>query len=238
MAKRQPHMSAAPAYIVYGHRHAVRLVTRLVAIALADRRDRHGLLRHRLATRLREPARGRAAGCPRRQCGHAADRASRRARGRRRPRRALSWAPRSPPSSRRRAKPQDAQAGQADPAARARCPVMVLNSNGISGAAHRLASHRAELRLPDHATSATRSGAACRPSCSTPRATARRRASSRRRARQRAVRDAVRRHHAHAGRQGASSSSSSAPELSRSGAGVARSRSRPRRVSGEDVVVA
>jgi hypothetical protein len=34
MAKRQPHMSAAPSYIVYGHRHAVRLVTRLVAIGL------------------------------------------------------------------------------------------------------------------------------------------------------------------------------------------------------------
>ncbi len=34
MAKRQPHMSAAPAYIVYGHRHAVRLVTRLLAIGL------------------------------------------------------------------------------------------------------------------------------------------------------------------------------------------------------------
>jgi LytR cell envelope-related transcriptional attenuator len=33
-AKRQPHMSAAPAYIVYGHRHAVRLVTRLIAIGL------------------------------------------------------------------------------------------------------------------------------------------------------------------------------------------------------------
>ncbi|MDX6628755.1 MAG: LytR cell envelope-related transcriptional attenuator [Gaiellales bacterium] len=34
MAKRQPHMSAAPSYIVYGHRHAVRLVSRLVAIGL------------------------------------------------------------------------------------------------------------------------------------------------------------------------------------------------------------
>ena len=34
MAKRQPHMSAAPSYIVYGHRHAVRLVTRLIAIGL------------------------------------------------------------------------------------------------------------------------------------------------------------------------------------------------------------
>jgi hypothetical protein len=34
MAKRQPHMSAAPAYIVYGHRHAVRLLTRLLAIGL------------------------------------------------------------------------------------------------------------------------------------------------------------------------------------------------------------
>jgi LytR cell envelope-related transcriptional attenuator len=34
MAKRQPHMSAAPAYIVYGHRHAVRLITRLIAIGL------------------------------------------------------------------------------------------------------------------------------------------------------------------------------------------------------------
>src|SRR6185312_14179387 len=34
MAKRQPHMSAAPSYIVYGHRHVVRLVTRLIAIGL------------------------------------------------------------------------------------------------------------------------------------------------------------------------------------------------------------
>src|SRR3954447_26860094 len=34
MAKREPPMSAAPAYIVYGHRHAVRLVSRLVAIGL------------------------------------------------------------------------------------------------------------------------------------------------------------------------------------------------------------
>ena len=34
MAKRQPHMSAAPAYIVYGHRNGVRLVTRLIAIGL------------------------------------------------------------------------------------------------------------------------------------------------------------------------------------------------------------
>ena len=34
MAKREPHMSAAPAYIVYGHRHAVRLMSRLIAIGL------------------------------------------------------------------------------------------------------------------------------------------------------------------------------------------------------------
>jgi cell division septation protein DedD len=34
MAKRPAHMSAAPAYIVYGHRHAVRLITRLIAIGL------------------------------------------------------------------------------------------------------------------------------------------------------------------------------------------------------------
>lgn len=34
MAKREPHMSAAPAYIVYGHRNGVRLVTRLLAIGL------------------------------------------------------------------------------------------------------------------------------------------------------------------------------------------------------------
>src|SRR5215212_2665263 len=34
MAKREPPMSAAPAYIVYGHRHAVRLLSRLVAIGL------------------------------------------------------------------------------------------------------------------------------------------------------------------------------------------------------------
>ncbi len=34
MAKREPHMSAAPAYIVYGHRHAVRLMSRLIAIVL------------------------------------------------------------------------------------------------------------------------------------------------------------------------------------------------------------
>ena len=34
MAKRPAHMSAAPAYIVYGHRHSVRLLTRLIAIGL------------------------------------------------------------------------------------------------------------------------------------------------------------------------------------------------------------
>ena len=34
MAKREPHMSAAPAYIVYGHRNGVRLVTRILAIGL------------------------------------------------------------------------------------------------------------------------------------------------------------------------------------------------------------
>src|ERR1700710_1203506 len=32
--KRELHMSAAPAYIVYGHRHAVRLMSRLIAIIL------------------------------------------------------------------------------------------------------------------------------------------------------------------------------------------------------------
>jgi LytR cell envelope-related transcriptional attenuator len=34
VAKREPHMSAAPAYIVYGHRNGVRLVTRVLAIGL------------------------------------------------------------------------------------------------------------------------------------------------------------------------------------------------------------
>ena len=132
MAKREPHMSAAPAYIVYGHRHAVRLVSRLVAI---------GLLVAAIATvffgivwqRGSDPApvastgsRGAAATAAVHKDPTGTDNAA---------------VPVTKPAVKTPAvtKPKKHKPAKPIPP-NGKIPIMVLNSNGISGAAHRLAS--------------------------------------------------------------------------------------------------
>ena len=228
MAKREPPMSAAPAYIVYGHRHAVRLVTRLVAIGLLRRRDPHGLRRHRLAARLRELAVGLRRHARRRGERRRRQARAQRHRGCREARRHQVAAARASRKKHKPAKPIPPNS---------QIPIMVLNSNGIHGAAHRLARPGAGLRLPDHLR---RQRAEARPAHDRAVRQGLRagRAQARAAGRQRAVRDAARRHHARAGRHAPSSSSSSAPDAFRSrGAGVAR-RDHVRVGAGEDRVVA
>jgi len=125
-------MSAAPAYIVYGHRHAVRLVSRLVAI---------GLLLASIATVVfgivwqRGPdsdhqaasagARGAGAGAivvHHDRTGNAAA-----------PVKPASQTP--PPAT----KPKKHRPAKPIPP-NSKIPVMVLNSNGISGLAHQMAA--------------------------------------------------------------------------------------------------
>ena len=153
-AKREPHMSAAPAYIVYGHRHAVRLMTPPHRHRPAARRDRH----RRSSASSGSAAPDAAVGGLRR-------------RARRRP----------PPSRRRRARPRPATPAapvkqrplEPPPATKpkkhrpakpippnGKIPVMVLNSNGIHGVAHTLAAQGAERRLSDRLR---RQRAAARP---------------------------------------------------------------------------
>jgi hypothetical protein len=122
-------MSAAPAYIVYGHRHAVRLVSRLVAI---------GLLLAAIATvffgivwqsgshtprAASTGSHGGAAGAPVR--GAVTTDASA----------PVTPAVKTPPP----AKPKKHKPAKPIPP-NAQIPVMVLNSNGIHGVAHQLAA--------------------------------------------------------------------------------------------------
>jgi hypothetical protein len=134
MAKREPHMSAAPSYIVYGHRHAVRLMSRLIAIGLllaaiavvffgiASQRDghkaaptaaptTHGGQSTTITTVHHE--RGAVATTP----GKTA-----------------AKPPAGPP-----AKPKKHKPAKPIPP-NGQIPVMVLNSNGIHGVAHQLAA--------------------------------------------------------------------------------------------------
>ena len=145
MAKRQPHMSAAPAYIVYGHRHAVRLVTRLIAI---------GLLLAAIVTVSSASSGSAAPGKPSRRPPPARTAAARR------PCATVHHARNGTSRARRReqAAGQDA-AARRSPRATSRpsrsrrtrkIPVMVLNSNGIHGVAHQLAARGAGRRLSDH----------------------------------------------------------------------------------------
>ena len=130
MAKREPPMSAAPAYIVYGHRHAVRLVSRLIAI---------GLLLAAIATVVfgiilqssdsNQPAaaaRGSAAASVAvhdDRTGNASVPVNKPA--------AQTPPPATKPKKHRPAKPIPPNS---------KIPVMVLNSNGISGLAHQMAA--------------------------------------------------------------------------------------------------
>ncbi len=130
MAKREPPMSAAPAYIVYGHRHAVRLVSRLVAI---------GLLLAAIATvvfgivlqssddnKPATAARGSAAASVavhHDRTGNASVPVDKPA--------AKTPPPATKPKKHRPAKPIPPNS---------QIPVMVLNSNGISGLAHQMAA--------------------------------------------------------------------------------------------------
>jgi LytR cell envelope-related transcriptional attenuator len=130
MAKREPPMSAAPAYIVYGHRHAVRLVSRLIAI---------GLLLAAIATVVfgivlqssdgNQPAaaaRGSAAASVavhHDRTGNASVPVTKPA--------AQTPPPATKPKKHRPAKPIPPNS---------KIPVMVLNSNGISGLAHQMAA--------------------------------------------------------------------------------------------------
>jgi hypothetical protein len=130
MAKREPPMSAAPAYIVYGHRHSVRLVSRIIAI---------GLLLAAIATVVfgivlqssdgNQPAaaaRGSAAASVavhHDRTGNASVPVTEPA--------AQTPPPATKPKKHRPAKPIPPNS---------KIPVMVLNSNGISGLAHQMAA--------------------------------------------------------------------------------------------------
>ena len=193
MAKRQPHMSAAPSYIVYGHRHAVRLVTRLIAI---------GLLLAAIVTvfavivwraRLRQARCGGSGGSPRRRRDDLATVQHTRTRPERPTARSRTSRPPSTPAS----KPKSHKPAKPIPLP-GKTPVMVLNSNGIHGVAHQLAARvqgagypityvgNAQKRgLPTIVQYAKGYGPAARKLA--------------RLRRQRAVRDPLRRHHAVAG---------------------------------------
>ena len=139
MAKREPPMSAAPAYIVYGHRHGVRLLTRLVAI---------GLLVAAILTVfvgiVWQPGSGNSPTAAAGAHGgasnvvvvhHVRTNASTSAT-------TAATAPPPPPATHRKHKP----AKPIPP--NAQIPIMVLNSNGIHGAAHRLAAQVQSFGYP------------------------------------------------------------------------------------------
>jgi LytR cell envelope-related transcriptional attenuator len=133
MAKRQPHMSAAPAYIVYGHRHAVRLVTRIIAIGLLLAAIatvffgivwQHGGASGNSATATAASHGGAAVVVTHTRTGGAAATTP-----------AANTTSATPPATHKKlhrpAKPIPLPG---------KTPVMVLNSNGIHGAAHLLAA--------------------------------------------------------------------------------------------------
>ena len=184
-------MSAAPAYIVYGHRHAVRLVTRLLAIGLllaAIVTVGAVLLRQRDSGKPPVAAPGTHGGSAvtvatvaprahgdevRREAGQA-----------------------RPPSRRRRSPRATSRPS------RSRCPgktpVMVLNSNGIHGVAHQLAAKVQSAGYPiTYVGNAQKRGLPTIVQYAKGYGPGR--AQAREARRQRAVRDPVRRHHAVAG---------------------------------------
>ena len=194
MAKRQPHMSAAPAYIVYGHRHAVRLLTppRSPSDCCSPRSSTvfFGIVWQR---RLRQHARGR----------------RRHARRRRRtspssPRtgaaRTTTAADKPAASSRRRRRSRKKHKPAKPIPPNAQIPVMVLNSNGIHGVAHTLAAQVQSAGYPiTYVGNAQKRGLPTIVQYAKGYGPAARKLARLRR--QRAVRDAARRHHAGAGRQ-------------------------------------
>jgi hypothetical protein len=131
-AKREPPMSAAPAYIVYGHRHAVRLVSRLVAI---------GLLIAAIATVFFGIVwqRGPDSNSPAASAGARGSAAAAVAVHHDRTGNAsvpVKPAAKTPPPA---TKPKKHRPAKPIPP-NSKIPVMVLNSNGISGLAHQLAA--------------------------------------------------------------------------------------------------
>jgi hypothetical protein len=122
-------MSAAPAYIVYGHRHAVRLVSRLVAIGLllaAIATVFFGIVWQRGPDTPRVASAGSHGGAAAiavhlDKTGNAAV--------------PVKPAVKKPPP----AKPKKHKPAKPIPP-NAQIPVMVLNSNGIHGVAHQLAA--------------------------------------------------------------------------------------------------
>ena len=125
-------MSAAPSYIVYGHRHGVRLVTRLLAVGLLL-----AAIVTVLAVRLgnaipgshRWPRRAPMAAAPSRspRSHHARTGTKSTAK----PAKPTAKPPPAKPKSHKPAKPIPPTG---------KIPVMVLNSNGIHGVAHQLAA--------------------------------------------------------------------------------------------------
>ena len=132
MAKREPPMSAAPSYIVYGHRHAVRLVSRLVAIGLllaAIATVFFGIVWQRGPDSTAPVASNGARTTPATVSVHH-DRTGNAAVP------VKSEVKTPPPATK---KPRKGVPAKPIPP-NSKIPVMVLNSNGISGLAHRMAA--------------------------------------------------------------------------------------------------
>jgi len=127
-------MSAAPSYIVYGHRHAVRLVTRLIAI---------GLLLAAIITVVAVLTRGGDSGKPAAEApatphgGGATTVAT--AHTSTGTGKAAGAVKNKPPVKHPATKPKSHKPARPIPAP-GKTPVMVLNSNGIHGVAHQLAA--------------------------------------------------------------------------------------------------
>jgi LytR cell envelope-related transcriptional attenuator len=134
MAKREPHMSAAPAYIVYGHRHAVRLVSRLVAIGLlvaAITTVFFGIVWQRGSDPAPVAITGAHGGAATVAAVHHDRSGTGNASVPVKPATKTPAAVTKKPSKHKPAKPIPPNG---------KIPIMVLNSNGITGAAHRLAA--------------------------------------------------------------------------------------------------
>jgi hypothetical protein len=124
-------MSAAPAYIVYGHRHAVRLLSRLIAI---------GLLLAAIATVFFGIVWQRGSDAPS-QVGSSGSHGGQAATAVHHDRTGNAAAPvqpaaTTPPPA---TKPRKHRPAKPIPP-NSKIPVMVLNSNGISGLAHQMAA--------------------------------------------------------------------------------------------------
>jgi hypothetical protein len=131
-------MSAAPAYIVYGHRHGVRLLTRLVAVGLlmaAILIVVFGIVWQRGSGSSPTAAAGTHGGASNVVVHHVRDTNA--------PATTTPAATTPPPpaahSKHKPAKPIPPNA---------QIPIMVLNSNGIHGAAHRLAAQVQSFGYP------------------------------------------------------------------------------------------